>query len=297
MKSKIKYILLIAVLLILITFVIAGFLTDWYGLYGPVSKIAIAGAKTFGAQNFSADFKVDTGKFYAEGTLQLSIDPDSEIVEANIEVLSGKTTYIAAIYDRKLIYGTKKHLFSKDIQQEIESYFERQKNSNVKIRSIDDALDLVFDLIPADLKDLINEKYLDLNTTKELLPDFLFKKLNRTSWLKEHAGYTSYKVDGIRYYTFRNDKGALLEEFLTHFEKAFVSDSFFNKLKQSAQTMQKYNGTTETLFAVEDGILRKYETITHTAEKTSYFSIEFYSIGNTRIDQLYLKSLLDQAND
>ena len=170
MKSKIKYILLTAVLLILIAFVIAGFLTDWFGLYGPVSKIAIAGAKTFGAQNFSADFKFDTGKFYAEGTLQLSIDPDSEIVEANIELVSGKTTYIAAIYDRKLIYGTKKHLFSKDIQQEIESYFERQKNSNVKIRSIDDALDLVFDLVPADLKDLISgEKSFEREPSKQIL--------------------------------------------------------------------------------------------------------------------------------
>ena len=235
MKSKIKYILLIAILLILISFVIAGFLTDWFGLYGPVSKIAIAGAKTFGAQNFSANFKVDTGKFYAEGTLQLSIYSDNEIVEANIELVSGKTTYIAAIYDRKLIYGTKNHLFAKDIQPQIESYFEKQKNSTVKIRSIDDAIDLIFDLIPADLQDLINEKYLNLNTLKDLLPDFLFKKLNRTSWLKEHVGYTSYKVEGVKYYTFCNNRGALLEEVLTHFEKAFVSDSFFNKLPNNKE--------------------------------------------------------------
>ncbi len=294
-KRKYKYALWAAILLLILAFVISGFATDWFGLYGPVSKIAIAGAKTFTVQNFTSDFKISSGNFYAEGTLQLNIDPDNETMEAYLEAVSGKTVYIAAIYDSKLIYGTQKQLFAKDIGPRLQNYFNKSKDKPAKIRSIDDALDLLFDIIPEDLQEKINENYLNLEDTKDLLKSLLFTKLNRSSWLKKHAAYKTYKVDGIRYHTFRADKGALLSEVVEHFKTAFVSENLYNRLHQSADSMQKSNSYTETLVAIDDGFLCKYESVTHSAEKTSYITLNFHSIGTTEMEQPLLSELLEKA--
>lgn len=294
-KAKYKYILWTAVLLLILAFVVSGIVTDWFGLYGPASKISIAGAKTFIAQNFSADFEISTGKLYVEGILQLNIDQDNETIEVYLEAVSGKTVYIAAIYDSKLIYGTQKHLFSKDIGPQLENYFRKSDKKSAKIRSIDDALDLLFNIIPEDLQQKINESYLDLDETKDLLKSFLFTKLNRTSWLKEHAAYKTYRVDGVQYHTFRTEKGELLSDMLEHFESAFISEKLHNQLQQSAEAIQQSDSSTETLFAIDDGFLCKFESITRSPNKTSYITVEFHSIGATKIDYEQLSELLQKT--
>lgn len=295
-KRTHHYILWAAILLIFLAFFITGFTTDWFGLYGPVTKISIAGANTFTSQNFTSDFKMSNEKFYIEGTLQLSIDPECKRIEAYLEAVSGNTTYIAAIFDSKLLYGTQKHLIAKDIEPQLESYFQRSNNKSTKIRSIDDALELLFNIIPEDVQQKISESYFNLDTSKDLLKSFLFTKLNRTSWLKKHAAYKTYKIDGIRYHTFRTGKGMLLHEALEHFKSAFVNEILYNRLCESAQAMQDSASATETLIAIDGEFLRKYETITRSTNKTSYITIEFHSVGTTNIDREQLRELLQKAN-
>lgn len=294
-RKKYRYIILAILLLLFLTFVIVGIFTDWFGLYGPVSKIAIAGAKTFHKQNFSADFEIGGGRFHADGFLQLNIDTECDTLEAYMEATSGKTVYIAAIYDFKLIYGTQKHLFSKDITAQLENFFRESENKPPKIRSIDDALDVLFNLFPEEIQKKISDKYIDLDKSKDLLKSFIFKKFNRTSWLKDHFAYDSYEVEGVRYHRFRSDKGALLSDILEHFDPAFVNEDLFNRLSTTAETMQASDSATETLIAIEDGFLIKYETITHTPEKTTYMSLKFHHIGTTELDQEHLRDLLTRS--
>lgn len=278
------------VCVLIVGFLITGFATEWFGLYGPVSKIALATGKTLKSQPIYANFSIRDGSFYAEGILYLQIDSESKTIEAYLEAVSDDTTYIAAIYDAQLIYGTKKHLFVKDIKIQLEHYF--SNNEPAKIRSLDNAFDVLIDLIPVQLQEKINSTYLDLNKAMDLLQDFLLKKLNRSTWLKAHAGYRSYKVDGVRYHTFCSRNGTLLSEILLHLESAFVSDSLLQRLKQTAAHMQQVGTTTELLFAIEDGMLKKYEAITHSPEKTSYISIGFHLTDTPHMEQKFNELLL-----
>ena len=296
--SAIKWKIVIPVVaaILIVAFVIAGFITDWFGIYGPVTKISLSAVKTIQQQNFSADFNINDGTIRIEGTLQLHIDPDKETVQAYLEATSEHTTYILAIYESNLIYGTQNHLYSKDISQQLTNYFAQRKNKKpANINSIDDALDLVFDLIPEQFQSQINERYLDLTVTKKLIKSFVLKKLNRTAWLKKNAGYSTYTVDGIRYYSFQSNNGKFLREVAEHFEEAFVNKSLFKQLVQHAQTAEETNTVTKTLVAVEDGYLVKFETVEEAPGETTYTTIEFYDIGTTNVDTDRLQTLAEQA--
>ena len=285
--------MLITVLFLLLAFLTVGFVTDWFGLYGPVTKIALAGMNTFKSESFTADFTISSGDVSIEGTLQLYTDTKSETVEAYLEAHAGKTTYIAAIYDATLIYGTPKRMFSKDISAQLQDYFHKQKESPKKIRSLDDIFQLFLDLIPVPLQEKIDDSYLDLDETKPLLKSFLTKKLNRTSWLKDNAGYESYRADGVRYHRFQCEKGRLLADTIEHFEPAFKSQQLLRRLQESTQTMQSSGTSTQILIAIEDGCMRKLETVTTGADKSASFTLSFCEIGSTRPDQELLRSFLN----
>lgn len=290
-----RYIVLAAALVLLLVFVTVGFTTDWFGLYGPVTKIALAGVNTFKAESFTADFTVSSGDLYAEGTLQLYMDPEQETVEAYLEVNAGKTAYIAAIYDSTLIYGTEKKLFSKDISAQLQEYFRKQKESPKKIRSLDDVTDLLLDWIPEQLRERINESYLDLDETKLLLKSFLTQKLNRTSWLKEHAGYRSYRVDGVLYHRFQSEKGQLLADTAEHFKPAFKSEKLYSQLWDSAEAMGSSGTSTQILIAIEDGCLKKLEAVTTGPKKSSSFTLAFREIGSAVPNRALLRELYEKA--
>ena len=146
--------------------------------------------------------------------------------------------------------------------------------------------------IPEKLQETIDESYLDLDDTKLLLKSFLTKKFNRASWLKDHVGYESYRVDGVRYHRFQSEKGQFLAETLTHFEPAFKSEKLFMQLQESAETMQTSGVSTQILIAIEDGCLRKVEAVTSGADKNVSFTLSFREIGSTRPDQALLSSFI-----
>jgi len=288
-----RYIILATVLFLILAFITVGFITNWFGLYGPATKIARASMNTFKAESFTADFQISNGDVYIEGTLQLYTDPEDETVEAYLEANYGKTTYIAAIYDEVLIYGTEKKHFSKDISSQLQDYFSKQKKTSKKIGSMDDMAQFFLDLIPEQLQDEIDESYLDLDETKHLLKSFLTQKLNRTSWLKKHAEYESYRVNGVQYHRFKSKKGQLLEDTVEHFESAFKSERLLSQLQESAETMQTSHTSTQMLIAIKDGRLRKLEIVTSNSQKSSSFVLSFRKIGSTKLDQELLSSLSD----
>ena len=111
---KWRIVIPVVVAILIVAFVIAGFITDWFGIYGPITKISLASVKTIQTQNYSADFSIDNGNIYAQGSLQLQIDPDNETVKVYLEAKSEHATYILAIYKSSLIYGTANHLYSKN---------------------------------------------------------------------------------------------------------------------------------------------------------------------------------------
>ena len=288
-------ILIPAVIVVLIaTLIIAGLITDWFGIYGPITKITLATAKTIQTQNFSADFDLDNGNTCVSGKLQLHVDSEKEYVEIYIEAKSAHATYILAIYESNLIYGTTNHLFSKDISEQLKSYFAKSKK-NVAINSIDEALDMVFDLIPEQIQTEINAQYIDIAKAKKLVKSFALKKLNRTSWLKKNAGYSTYIVDGIRYYSFQSNNGTFLQEVVDHFKPAFISQKLYDQLMKRAETVDGTNTVTKTLIAVDNGYLSKFETVEENPDRSSYMTISFYDIGTTTINIAHLQNLLDNA--
>ena len=86
-----------------------------------------------------------------------------------------------------------------------------------------------------------------------------------------------------------------MSDILDHFESAFVSEALLDRLSKAANTMQHSDSSTETLIAIEDHYLVKYEMITHTPENTSFMSIRFHHIGNTETDPEQLNDLLSRA--
>ena len=280
---------------ILTAFVIAGLCTNWFGLYGPLTKIALASLNTWNEQNFTTDYEVEIeGKVYT-GTLQYNLDIASESLCVNGTIDVGKTEYIVAIYDHQLIVGTEKRVVTKDISQHTEKFItsiKNSKNNEEKVKSFQEFWDNLEDDLPDSVKQVLEEYDIDYDILGDLLKSFFLKKLNRTSWLKENAGYSYEKQDELKIHRFNVDAQDFINTTLPEFKESFRDKNLYQQAQDDLKNKTD-NLDIKLVFGIKGNELSMLQ-VEWNKKNSIKLSCQFYEIGSTKIDEDYLSQLLDK---
>ncbi len=261
---------------------IIGLWTNWFGLYGPGTKIITAVGRTLESETFTVEMTVDNNTI----VYQVCLDFDRE--ELTVAGFNQKDALVLAIYDGYLILDLGNYQ-AFDISKSIENFFE----------CYDSAWDLDLEefLLELDesLFDEINEMvYLD-EMEKSLTS--LFFKINNNAWLKENAGYSQARVDGMTVYTFEPDVYDLSQKVMEEFEDDFRHeddyDALMDQLRTHRRTLRQVSLSVS--FGVKRGRLVHMECNADGPEFSHSIVADITDIGSTHIDKDQLNDILNEA--
>lgn len=269
---------------------IAGILTDWFGLNGPAKQITSAAEKTLNAKTFTIEhvYSFDDGFISGEeeGTMQVSIDTQKRELTIFAEQNQGQ---VLAIYDDYLISGSEAFGYYRyDISDELDEFFDELEDLKKNDADLEEAIE---DQFGNDVADDI-----DYDTLGKCLKKY-FKKLNSKSWLKENAGYSVKKEDGVKIHCFSPDIYKFCEVSLPFFEKAFEDKDTYEDLEDDLRRAKSDMQDTDVIIkvGVKSGKLVSIDVESITDETESQLELKFTKIGNTKIDYDDLDDLIDRA--
>lgn len=300
-KKKIGLIIALACVAASLFFVlVAGLLTNWFGLNGPMMQIARGANKTLKAGSFTVDFDVSIAESYFEenvkGTASVAIDPKKEEVTLFAEATMDGEKYIIAIYDEYLIAEYDGEYTCQDISDELDEFFEyyEKLEDNISLKP--------------DWEEIIDNEYayeameevIDFDELNDALPKFL-RKLNSQSWLKKNAGYSVKRVNGVKMHTFKPDVYKLLSATLPIFEDVFADEDTYEDLEDNLEYVEDFADEMDLQFSigVKGGKLACIEGTFASEEEDAEYSgeIKFSEIGKVKFDYNELDDLLDDALD
>ena len=285
--------------------VILGFCTNWFGFYGPATRIALAAKNTGKAGNFTVVMNTKMEGVASDSIsntenqtiIQVDIDPNNRKLllygKSEQKYLGQTLTIYIGIIDGNLITGTVLGRFQnyqkEDISEELEEFFDTYDDP----KQIDWAE--LFDIIKENTKIDPNE-YIDVDIFEECILAY-FRKLNSNSWLKENAGYSTFRENGMRYYNFDMDLYDFSQTTLACFEEAFESGEDYKEIMQrlsNAQTMHP-GFDVELHFGVQRNRLEEINMRLGSDNLLIDCTLEFEGFGNTEIPMFILEDLLMKA--
>lgn len=283
-KLKITLSVIAAVLIVVL---VAGWLTNWFGFYGPGTKILNAFKNTFQKGNFTISFTIN-------GTQRVNCQMDIDWSRNDMTMLMTEAdgSFICAIKDNYLI--TKKISFGKEpaynaynITGFLNILF-RVSSGDGKGINWKSTLNSLSPGLYEELSKDIDFSKMDAGLLK------LLRKTNSNQWLKKNAGFSHSKENGADIYSFQPDTYKLASATLACFEKAFKNDAKYdalqNSLSQSKGNLQALDYTVD--LAVKDKLLTDINI--RIADQTSV-GVHFGQFGTTTLDTARLDSMLDKA--
>lgn len=289
----------IAALLVIV--VVIGLCTNWFGFYGPATRIALAADNTIKKGNFTIEmtYNVEDGD-KTESTLQVDIDLKKR--ELTLLIESEGTDYwtdlnytrYMAIYDGYAITGNvyedgSEYYSKQDISDELEEVFDAYEDA--KDMKWDELLDTIEEKTDIDISD-----YIDTKALKKCANQY-FRKLNSNKWLKENAGYTKTKKNGVTYFEFEPNNYRFIKASLECFETAIEDeDDYENMMDVLKESKSSLNAVDlEMSFGIKGNKLVEVECKVETKYSCTEMSFEFSNIGKTSIDEGLLEDMLDKA--
>lgn len=286
--------LLIAVVLIV------GFATNWFDLTNPGDKIATALKNTFAAENFTIRMEAtyiddDGSKDKNQATFFFSMDPEAHELTLYATANENNEGMVIAIYDGYFIRGASGYYFAENIQDELDDFFE-----NCDISSEDFSLK---DLLDTVLREEFDEDEINFKKLDSCLSDY-FENLNSKRWLKDNAGFSTKREDGVTLYCFKPDVHRFLKASLPVFKKAFADKELYEEATEAIADLKEVSKETdiEITLGVEDEQLVSLEFDISSSEDgltegvRILVSLDFEKIGSTKVDTELLAYLLSQAN-
>ena len=277
-KAPIGVIVAAILIVLAIGVVIAGFMTDWFGLAGPMTQIAKATAKTLDAENFTVT--VDTSDF--EVTAQISLNlKDRELTVVGTGESEEESFYI---YDGYMIVGYDGYYYAEDISDTLDTIFDAYEDAAEDDFSSEKIIELLDDMGALESFDE-EELEKSINT--------LFKKLNTKSWLKKNAGYSKGKQKGATAHIFEPNLQKLLTAVLEILEPAFDDKDLYDGFVEKTEDIDE-----DELPYIKASILVKSGKLTGIIidiGEDDYCDITFKNIGKTDIDYDMLDEILDEA--
>lgn len=285
-KKNIKKALILSIIAgVLVVVMIAGLLTNWFGLYGPGAKIVLAGKNTLATKNFTITYSINGTH---RSTIQWDMDPDAR--EFTLVVLDPDGKISTAIYKGYRIYdhsyGGSSHIYATDIRDDLDGLF----NTITRLQD-----DLDTDAMLEKLDKILDGKLSELFDLKKLSNCLtgLYRDFNSDSWLKDNVGFSKDRSDGTTLYHFRPDTYRFLNECLATVRPA-LRDGRYEDLRQTLDKNQTV--LSEMDYEICIGIEKKKLTSLqiHIADLGD-LGFEFSRFGGTSIQTEGLDRLLEQA--
>ena len=280
--------------LVLALLITAGFVTDWFGLTGPVRRLALAAKRTAPAENLTIELALSADDAAAsqeiDGTVQMSFVPSKrQLILCGDLKMAGESGQLA-IYKDHFIMGTPDGSFRIDISKELDAFFDGYEEGLKEERSLKELLE--------DLDEDAAEA-VDFDALEKCLKKYV-RRLNSSLWLKKYAGYSVNREKGTTVHTFRPDLYLFLRESLPFFESAFKDTEDYQEaldsLEENKSALQDVDLTVK--IGVKGGQLAQIAVKINEKENTdTALEINFTQIGKTEIDTDKLEKLMKNATD
>jgi len=280
---------------LLLTLIIVGSLTNWFGFTGPVMNLSRAMESTFADRNLTMDIRYEVSGQEFSGTMGVVLDPETDEVMAQGRVSVYGLGMNMAIYKNNLILDTFLGSFRIDL--------------DVLPTADEEALPEVETSLLAPFSPALQEQ-LDPELAEECFMEFA-KQLNDESWLTANAAYTRAEVDGLDVYTLSPDLYELLSDALTSLKPAFYEAADYEAALAELEADREQLSAMELIFTfrVRPGKLfdllpgtlvgLSMSGITPATEETPalpfLIDLTFSKIGTTQVDEDALKELLEES--
>lgn len=288
-KRKLPVILAIiaGVLVLAIT---AGLLTNWYGLYGPGTKIILGTGKLLRCESFTlqvetvTQLSIRSDPTTSTSTIQVQMDYDRE--DLTVVIFEDEGTVTGAIYHGYYIkyLSSKNSYTAKDISDDIEALFDGADNLDLE--------SLLLELGGQELYDSVSITKLK----RSLLS--LFAKSNNDRWLEENTGFTAQRLDRVTTYTFHPELyrlcGAVLEEFEPAFRDPDDYDAWVDSLEDMESVMDALD--VKVSLDLQKGRLTAASMALDTNLIDVSMDMKISKTGTTVINTKNLDSILSKAD-
>lgn len=308
-KTKVKrpggLIIAACIAAVLSVVVILGLCTNWFGFYGPATRIALAAKNTAEKGNFTIVMSTKTEYDFfdspttAENEMTIEVDMDLKkhelMLYGEAEQESGDETYTSyiGIIDGYFVRGSKwgdyEEYSKDDISDELDEFFDTYEDA--KDMDWEELFEMIEDTTGYDLEDIIDIKEFEKCVTA------YFRNLNNNKWLEENAGYSTSKDNGVRYYEFEPNLYKFSKASLEVFKEAFDDKDDYNDIMDGLKSSRKEisDWDVEISFGVKRSKLAEVELKVDADALCMEYSIEFQNIGKTEIDVDFLEDMLDKA--
>lgn len=292
--SNHKGIVAASVAALLVIVLIVGVATNWLGATGPAAQIARAAKNTFEAKNFTVDFEFNYGSMdmEASGTACVAIDPEERELTLYADMNADGEGGVIAVYDGYMMVKTDYGCYGYDISDQLDDYFDTYEEGTTQDISWEELLDsMIYDGAYEEAAESVDFEKLE-SCLKALI-----KKLNSKKWLKENAGYTVEKTDGITMHGFAPDIYTFVTASIAELEEAFIEadayDDLVDTLDDAKSALEDID--VEFVLGVKGGKLLHLEADVSGAGEDFQIEADFSNFGKTEFDVDELEDMLDEA--
>lgn len=300
---------IITAVVILGGILLAGLLTDWFGLAAdPCKEIAEAFSNTFASDSLTMDVYMDTGSTKMSGTLTVAQDVQKHefafLLDGQIEDSGFTLDMTMGLSGDKMVIGLAGQYYSIDVQEEVDAYWDAAASQDDDEQEDVDWEDIL-DLMEKELK-----SQLDSETLAEIYEHVDFEALDDcleaygecyrdADWLENYAGYSKSKENGETIYRFNPQLQRFLKESLRMFRSAFVQPEEYDELMDELKSGgDDFDGTDICIsFGVKDRLLTSIAMeVTVDGEKME-LEYSFRDCNKTRVDTNLIEKIINQATE
>lgn len=274
-KKKLITIIIALVLTVAIAGgVVAGLLTNWFGLaLGPARKFLLAADKTVATKNVT-----------------ITLDDEYSSTEFVYSKVGNKTAFSYDDGAKVLYYNGM-------------AYYIREDEDGIRASSYEsEEMEIIFDAIDdynkgkdIDWDELVEVLYLDEFIDADQVDDFIklaFKKLRDREWLED---IFNFEIDGNTLHLSMKADEAFLE-FLEVGDDADLFECSVRELKEEAEWMEDI--TIDIDVEIEKGRIAVIDVSVDEGDDNPYeFNIEFSDYGDSEIDKDDINDFIDEVEE
>lgn len=287
-KRRLRPWILSAVALLLAGTILAGCLTNWFGFYGPTTKLLLAGVKTLTASSFTANAILQVGKLERGMELQGQINTHQREITL-VGRYTGETLIRFAIYEGFLIKRTGFGKYSStDIHAGLEQFFDRMEEN----RAVD------WETLLQAVSESFYEEYGQRLNYGEIDPALLslFRLSNDPKWLKYTAGLTTQRNGDNTVYSFQPNTYEVIQDAAACFAPAFQNPADHAALTSGLSQEKLENSALSATWVVSQGYLTEVKVSAIRNDLPLSAGINFSKIGSTEIDFEELSDILARSS-
>lgn len=277
-KKKIKPLHLVLIISAgIVLLVLIGALTNWFGLYTPIDRLALAFKKTVTAESYTVEISSGNDEY----TVKAVYDEDEETVTRLIESDYYKELY----YDGSWYYLDD---YYSDINDEDQ---DDQYKIHESIKKLEDS----------DWEDILDDTGLDKQVDSDNLEDFfkaLYKKyLKDGKWMEDDMGF---EKDG-NVYTFEPDVETVCDDLLDLArDKEILKSKYEDSLDELEDELEDVEDEIDNLkieITLAKGYISEINCKIKINGENENLKIEFSDINKTEIDEDEIDDIIDDVKE